>query len=235
MSPEQLLSETFVELADTLVTGFDVVDLVHTLATRCVELTDVDSAGIMLADVDGSLRLIGSSSERAQVVELLELQLAEGPCVESFRTGEQVYADLHGTDRWPTVAAEAIKHGFGSVVALPMRLRGSAIGAVNLFRTQRSEPTTRDLVVCRALADVATIGLLQERAVREARILADQLQSALNSRIVVEQAKGVLAERLGVDLNAAFALLRAHSRRNNLMLGEVARSVVEGRVALDEL
>src|SRR5689334_2111815 len=123
MTRERRLSETFVELADTLVTGFDVVDLVHTLAERCVELTDVDAAGIMLADPGGSLRVIGSSSERMRMLELLELQLSEGPCVESFHTGRPVYADLHRTDRWPTIRVAAIDSGFGSVVALPMRLR----------------------------------------------------------------------------------------------------------------
>lgn len=235
MTREQRLSETFVELADTLVTGFDVVDRVHVLAARCVELTDVDAAGIMLADPGGSLRVMGSSSERVRLLAVLELRLADGPGVESFHAGEPVYADLHSTDRWPAVRAAAISSGFGSVVALPMRLRSTAMGALNLFRTARDALPEPDLALCRALADVATIGLLQERAVREARALAEQLQSALNTRIVVEQAKGVLAERLGLDMNAAFVLLREYARRHNQLIGEVARAAVEGRLRSADL
>jgi GAF domain-containing protein len=231
MKRERLLSETFVELADTLVADFDVVEFVHVLADRCVDLTDVDAAGIMLADASGTLHVIGSSSERIHVLELLEIQTAEGPCLEAFDSGGLVYADLHATELWPTVRPAAVESGFGSVMALPMRLRSESIGALNLFRTSRADPDPADVAVCRALADVATIALVQERSLRESRAMADQLQSALNTRIVVEQAKGVLAERAQVDVNLAFTLLRSYARKNNLLLGDVARAVVEGRVA----
>jgi len=230
MNRERLLSQTFVELADTLVTDFDVVDLVHVLATRCVDLTDVDAAGIMLADPGGTLHVIGSSSERIRVLELLEVQNSEGPCLDSFRTGKPVYADLHATDLWPTVRPAALDSGFGSVVALPMRLRTESIGALNLFRNARGELDAGEVALCRAFADVATIALVQERTVRRSRAIADQLQSALNTRIVVEQAKGVLSERAGVDMNVAFDLLRTYARNNNLLLGDVARALLEGRI-----
>lgn len=230
MNRERLLSETFVELADTLVTDFDVLDLVHVLATRCVDLTDVDEAGIMLSDGDGMLHVIGSSSERMRNLELLEVQNDSGPCLDAFATGQTVFADLHETDLWPSITAAALSSGFGSVLALPMRLRSEAIGALNLFRVSRERPDDADVAICRALADVATIGLLQERSVREARVLADQLQSALNTRIVVEQAKGVLSERAGIDMNVAFDLLRTYARTRNLRLGDVARDVVSGDV-----
>lgn len=233
MNRERLLSETFVELADTLVTDFDVLDLVHVLAIRCVDLTDVDEAGIMLSDGDGALHVIGSSSERMRHLELLEVQNDSGPCLDAFSTGQTVFADLHETDLWPSITAAALDSGFGSVLALPMRLRSESIGALNLFRVSRDRPDDGDVAICRALADVATIGLLQERTVREARVLADQLQSALNTRIVVEQAKGVLAERAGVDMNVAFDLLRSYSRSRNLRLGDVARGVVSGDVPAD--
>lgn len=235
MDREQRLSDTFVELADTLVTGFDIVDLIHTLTQRCVELTDVDAAGIMLADGSGTLHVIGSSSERSRLLELLEVQSAEGPCLDAFRDGETVVADFSDAERWPTVAPEAVRSGFGSVVALPMRLRHEAIGALNLFRNDPAPLPAADVAICRALADVATIGLLQERAVREARLLADQLQSALNTRVVLEQAKGVLAERSGIDVDVAFDVMRVYARRVNRPLGEVARDVVEGRLSPGQL
>lgn len=230
MNRERLLTQTFVELADTLVTDFDVVDLVHVLATRCVELTDVDAAGIMLADPGGTLHVIGSSSERMRLLELLEIQNAEGPCLDSFHNGTDVYADLHDTDLWPTVTPAAVGSGFGSVIALPMRLRSESIGALNLFRAGREPLDPSEVALCRALADVATIALVQERTLRQTRVVADQLQSALNTRIVVEQAKGVLAERAGLDMNDAFTLLRTHARNNNLRLGDLARDVVEGNI-----
>jgi transcriptional regulator with GAF, ATPase, and Fis domain len=230
MNRERLLTQTFVELADTLVTDFDVVDLVHVLATRCVDLTDVDAAGIMLADPSGTLHVIGSSSERIRVLELLEVQISEGPCLDSFHSGQPVYADLHTSELWPTVRPAAVESGFGSVVALPMRLRSESIGALNMFRTSRTEPDPGEIALCRALADVATIALVQERTVRQSRAVAGQLQAALNTRIVVEQAKGVLSERSGIDMNVAFDRMRAYARNSNLLLGDVARAVVEGRV-----
>src|SRR5687768_6301841 len=135
MNREQLLTQTFVELADTLVTGFDIVELLHTLATRCVDLTDVDAAGIMLADENGTLRVVSSSSERIYLLELFELQNAEGPCLDAYNTASPVMADLLDTDQWPLLRAEAVHNGYRSVVALPMRLRSESIGALNLFRT----------------------------------------------------------------------------------------------------
>lgn len=234
MNRERLLSETFVELADTLVADFDVVEFVHVLATRCVDLTDVDAAGIMLADATGTLHVMGSSSERIHVLELLEIQNAEGPCLDSYHSGGTVFADLHETDLWPTVRPAAVDSGFGSVMALPMRLRTESIGALNLFRNRREDLDAGDVAICRALADVATIALVQERSLRESRAVADQLQSALNTRIVVEQAKGVLSERVQVDMKLAFTLLRSYARENNLLLGDVARAVVDGRLAASD-
>lgn len=233
MNREELLTQTFVELADTLVTDFDIVDLLHTLALRCVDLTDVDAAGIMLADENGTLRVVGSSSERMYLLELLELQNAEGPCLDAYREEQTVVADLLETDRWPALREEAVRNGFRSVVALPMRLRSESIGALNLFRNEPGMLPDSDVALCRALADIATIGLLNERAVREARLLAEQLQSALHTRVVIEQAKGVVAERTGSEMDEAFVWLRDHARRNNLRIGDVARGVVERRITVE--
>jgi len=225
------LNRTFVELADTLVNHFDVTEFLHTLASRCVELFAVDAAGLMLADERGTLRVVGSSNEQTRMLELFEIQSHEGPCPDSYRTGQTVIEeDLEHAQRWPLFREEALGAGFRAALAVPMRLRDDIIGALNLFRAQPGGLDQDDLTACRALADVATIALIQERALREARLLSDQLQAALNSRVVIEQAKGVLAALANVDMDTAFKLLRGHARANNLLLASVARDVTEGRL-----
>ena len=236
MNREAELSKVFVELADTLVADFDVVDFLHTLTLRCVDLFDVDAAGLMLADPLGVLRVVAASSERVELLELFELQNEEGPCLECYHAGSTVIADdLTRDSAWPKFSHEARTSGFRAVQAVPLRLRGDVIGALNLFRSQPGRLDDHQGSVCQAVADVATIGLLQERAVREARILAEQLNVALTSRVVIEQAKGILSERRSVDMDGAFRLLRGHARHHNLRLAEVARDVIEGRLVSDEL
>jgi transcriptional regulator with GAF, ATPase, and Fis domain len=227
---EQLLAATFVELADTLVADFDVVEFLHGLAEACVRLLEVDAAGLMLADQRGSLRVVASSSEQARLVELLQLQYAQGPCLECFQSGRPVSeADLAGAGgRWPSFAPAAAGAGFAAVQALPMRLRDEVIGAMNLFRKVPGGLDETGLRVGQALADVATIGLLQERNFRHQEVLAEQLQGALNSRVAIEQAKGMLAERLGLDLGHAFELLRGQARAQNRRLAELADAVADG-------
>jgi transcriptional regulator with GAF, ATPase, and Fis domain len=227
---EQLLAATFVELADTLVADFDVVDFLHGLADRCVRLLDVDAAGLMLADQRGSLRVIASSTEQARLVELFQLQHEEGPCLECFQTGVPVSeADLATAgQRWPSFAPAAFDAGFGAVQALPMRLRNEVIGAMNLFMKAPGGLDETGLRVGQALADVATIGLLQERNFRHQEVLSEQLQGALNSRIAIEQAKGMLAQRLDLDMGQAFELLRGQARMQNRRLAELASAVAAG-------
>src|SRR5665213_1271144 len=210
---EATLARTLVRLADTLVADFDVVDLLTILADRCVEVLEVDAAGLMLVAPDGDLRVMASSSEAMRVLELFELQAEEGPCLDCYRTGQPVVnqdlAKLNG--RWPRFAAEALAAGFQSVHALPLRLRGTVIGAPNLFHVSPGEMQDADIEAAQALADVATIGILHHRAALDATILNDQLQNALNSRIVIEQAKGMVAEREGLGMEQSFARLRAHA------------------------
>jgi transcriptional regulator with GAF, ATPase, and Fis domain len=229
----ELLSGTFVELADTMVADFDVIDFLHILTDRSVSLLAVSAAGVMLADPRGELRVAAASSEAAELMELFQLQNDEGPCLDCFRTGRPVTAaDLTGPDqRWPQFAAAAARAGFRVVEALPMRLRNEVIGALNLFGAAAEPLSPADLRVGQALADVATIGLLQERAVRRVETVAEQLQGALNSRVVVEQAKGKLAERLSIDMDAAFGLLRAYARNSNQRLTDVARNFVDSATA----
>ena len=227
---EQMLAATFVELADTLVADFDVVDFLHGLADRAVQLLDVDAAGLMLTDQRGSLRVIASSSEQARLVELFQLQHDQGPCLECFQTGVPVAEpDLAAASRrWPSFAPAAMEAGFASVQALPMRLRDEVIGAMNLFTQTPGRLDETGLRVGQALADVATIGLLQERNLRHQEVLAEQLQGALNSRVVIEQAKGVLAERLSLDMGQAFEQLRGQARLQNRRLTELAGTVADG-------
>jgi GAF domain-containing protein len=237
MSREDLLSRTFVELADTLVDAFDVVDLLTLLVDRCVEILDVSAAGLMLVAPEGDLRLAASSSEAMRVVELFELQSQEGPCLDCYRTGQPVLnEDLAAADsRWPNLAPVALDAGFRSVHALPMRLRGRTIGALNLFRTDLGSFEATDAVAGQALADVATIALLQHRATLEAQVLNQQLNDALNSRILIEQAKGMLAERASLDMDQAFARLRNHARNHDLRLADVAQSFIEGTLTTSAL
>jgi GAF domain-containing protein len=226
------LAQTFVELADTLVAGYDLMDFLHTLTERCVELLDVDAAGLLLADGRGALRLIAASTEQARLAELFQIQNDEGPCVDCFRSGQAVIiSDIRTGDTatlWPRFAPAALKMGFASVHAIPMRLRDQVIGTLNLFR---SAPNGLDPAVARAaraLVDVATIGILQERAVRQQELLAEQLQSALNSRVVIEQAKGILAERHQVTPSQAFSMLRQYARNHNRPLTALATDVIHG-------
>ncbi len=234
---ELLLARTFVDLVDTLVDDFDAVDLLTLVADRCVEVLDVSAAGLMLASPEGDLRVVAFSSEAVRVVELFELQSAEGPCLDAYRSGSalvnQVLTDVSG--RWPNFTPVAIEAGFKSVHAIPMRLRGDVIGALNLFRAEEGELEELDIVAAQALADVATIAILHHRAASEALTVNEQLTHALNSRIVIEQAKGVLAERIGIDVNLAFSRLRKYARDHNVRLADVARGVVDGSLKAEAL
>lgn len=230
MAREALLARTLVELADTLVADFDVVELLTLLADRCVDVLDVGAAGLMLVNPDGELRVMASSSEAMRMLELFELQAQEGPCLECFASGAPVACrDLaEATGRWPRFTPEAVAAGFHAVQSLPMRLRGTVIGALNLFLVDPREMPRADVDAAQALADVATIAILQHRAAIEGQVLSAQLTQALNSRIVIEQAKGMVAERTGSDMEQAFDMLRAHARDNNLRLADVAREVIDG-------
>jgi GAF domain-containing protein len=237
LTNQSTLVRTLVQLADTLVADFDVVELLTMLADRCVEVLDVDAAGLMLVAPDGDLRVMASSSETMRVLELFEIQAQEGPCLDCYRTGlpvvNQDLSAAHG--RWPRFAAEAQAAGFQSVHALPMRVRGSIIGALNLFHAEPGSMQQQDMEAAQALADVATVGILQHRAAHEAQILNEQLQRALSSRVVIEQAKGMVAEREGLTMEGAFATLRNYARSHNRRLVDVANDVIEGALDVSEM
>lgn len=231
------LAEAFVDLADTLVSDYDVTDLLYRLVEHCVRLLGVDEAGLLLTDQRGALNVMASSDERTRLLELLQLQADEGPCLECFRTGNPVsVADLREvTQRWPQFAPAALAGGYLAVHAVPMRLREQVIGALNLFSTTTGELADEGLHVGRALADVATIGLLQERTIHRGETVIEQLEGALHSRVLIEQAKGVLAERGGLDMDDAFRRLRGHARATNTQLVSLARDLVDGRLDTTEI
>lgn len=230
---KEAATSALVDLAGALVDDFDVAEVLQLLTDRCVSVLEVDASGVLLADQEGELRIAASSSERAQLLELFQLQSGQGPCLECYRTGSPVSVDDLGAadGRWPRFAPAARAAGYHSVHALPMRLHGNAIGGLNLFGADGHEELSPDhLRWARALADVATITIVQGRAVRRHEAVTEQLQTALHSRVVIEQAKGLIAGRLEVELERAFDLLRSRARRTNRRLSELAHDVTAGRI-----
>lgn len=228
MISAERLSDVFVEVADTLVADFDLIDFLHNLTERASSISDALAVGILLADQHGVLQFIAASNEQARLLELFELQKSEGPCFDCFQTGRPVVnSDLaSATERWPVFAPKANDAGMGSVHAIPMRLRETVIGAMNIFGSGSARFDEADIRIVQALADVATIAILQERNVTRAETLTEQLYDALNSRVVIEQAKGALSRIRGVTADEAFKLLRRHARDNQLRLIEVCRAVL---------
>lgn len=230
MTREGAVIRSLVEMADTLVDDFDVVDMLTRLADRCVTVLGVSAAGVMLASPTGDLRLVASSSEAMRILELFELQSQEGPCLDAFRTGERVeheHIDA-GSPRWPRFSMVAAEAGFQSVFALPLRLRDRTVGALNLFNFERTPIDEEDLIVLEAFADLAAISVVQHRAATETQLINEQLAQALSSRILIEQAKGVIFERAGVDMAEAFERLRKYARDHNLRLTAVAQAAIDG-------
>jgi transcriptional regulator with GAF, ATPase, and Fis domain len=226
---ETSLSDVFVELADTLVDDFDVMDFMHVLTERCVQVLGISAAGLLLADHAGALQVVAASSEPCRSLEAFQVQTGEGPCLECFASGQPVaVTDLSRSERWPLFASAAIELGFASMHAVPMRLRAETIGALSFFMVECGGLPESAQRLGRALADVATIGLLQQRAIHHRDLLAEQLQTALSSRIVIEQAKGILAERLHVDVDQAFVLLRRGARSHHRRLSDLAYAIVSG-------
>ncbi|MFS8096974.1 GAF and ANTAR domain-containing protein [Lentzea alba] len=234
---ESRLLQAFVQLADTLVDDYDVVDVLHLLVDHCVQLLDATAAGLMLSDQRGGLRVVAYTSAQTRMLELFQLQASEGPCLDCVHSGEPVLVgDLSAeTLRWPKFAPLAIEEGFASVHAVPMRLRRETIGTLNLFRRETGLLGDEDLLVVRALADTATIGILQERAIRRSEVVTEQLQTALNSRVVIEQAKGVLAFAGNLEMEQAFNALRGYARNGGRRLADVARELVVGELRPEEL
>ncbi|MEV5966478.1 GAF and ANTAR domain-containing protein [Kribbella sp. NPDC051952] len=230
------MREVLIELADTLVEDFDIIDFLDRLADHCSELLGVSACGILVVDHHGVLNMVAASSEQARLVELVQLQNSEGPCLEALTTGRPVqHPDLReGNSRWPRFATAAVDAGYLSVQALPMRLRDTVLGAVNLFGSTVGPLDDDTIALGQALADTATIGIVHQRAMARHEVVTEQLQTALNSRILIEQAKGFLSHSLGLGVDEAFAVLRSYARGNNRRLTDVAEDIVEDRLTIPD-
>ncbi len=237
MTRESLLVSTLVELADNLVDNYDIIDILTLLSDRCVETIDASSAGVMLARPGGNLQYIASSSESMKALELFQIQVNEGPCVDCYATGVAIvnHELLDSDETWPNFTPRAMARGYRSVHCLPLRLRGQTIGALNLFRSGVGLLSPEDVMVAQGFADVATIAILQHQSSLSARLLNEQLNFALNSRIVIEQAKGMISQSAHCDMDLAFERLRGHARNHNVRLTDVASRIVEGTLDLGEL
>lgn len=225
--------------ADTLVSEFDVSELFYRLVESCTQLADADEAGLLLMDKEGKLGIAAATSQSTHLVELLQLQTSEGPCLDAFRSGQSVQtgplASERAEARWPRFAPMAASAGFHSVVAVPMRLRDSVLGSLNLFRIGPGEATDRDVTSAQVLADLATIAIVQDRVVEDARIVIDQLQTALDTRVSIEQAKGIIAARSDLDVTTAFERIRSYARSSNSRLSEVSARIITGELSHEAL
>jgi hypothetical protein len=225
---EAAIIDAFVHLSDTLVEDYDVIEFLHFLSERCVELTDIDEVGVMVGALPGRLHAVAASTERSYLLELFEVQNEDGPCLDAFRGGVDVSAEdlSEESDRWPIFTPRAVDAGFASVHSVPMRLRNEVIGAVNLLCVERGAMSPSDARLVRALSDIATVGILQQRTISEMGVVNNGLTTALNSRIRIEQAKGVLAERAGTTVDEAFVLIRDYARGRQLGLTGVCEDIV---------
>ena len=230
MDRYEQLAHAFIGLADTLVADYDVIELAQQLIDNSMMLLPIAAAGIVLADIQGEMRVFASSSEQTRLLELLQLEADVGPCLLAYRTGKAVLVDDLNVDpqRWPAFAQQAAEYNYRSVSALPLRLRDERVGALNLFRAEAGALSSANVAIGQALADVAAIGILHQRIVTHSDVVNQQLQSALNTRVIIEQAKGVIAERGSLDMDGAFGLLRSYARRTQQRLADLARAVVEG-------
>jgi hypothetical protein len=237
MDRYERLANAFVDLADTLVADYDVIELAQQLIDSSMTLLPIAAAGILLGDSSGELHVFASSSEQTRLLELLQVEADVGPCLEAYRTGQPVLVDDLEAEaaRWPVFAERAVEYNFVALTALPLRLRSERVGALNLFRNDAGPMSAADVAVGQALADVATIGILHQRVLTRSELVNQQLQTALNTRLIIEQAKGVLAERGAIDMDRAFNLLRAHARRTNRRLVDLSRDVVDGADTTDVL
>lgn len=231
---EQKVTAAFVAVADTLIDSYDMVDLLHTLVGVCADVLDTDAGGLMLGDSTGRMQLVASTSESAELVEVLQINAGSGPCLDCFASGTSVtVGDIAATgERWPDFRDAALSRGFRSVHATPLRLRGTVLGTMNLFSSRLGELNDADIAVSQALADVATIGILRERSIQDSGIVAEQLQRALHSRVLVEQAKGAVAQMTGISPDEAFGILRKYARDHNLSLGAVCGGLLDRTLEL---
>ena len=228
MMRQTQLVEYFVHVADTLLEDFDLVDLLHDLTVNAALVSGAASAGLVLLDHQDRVRYMAASNEEGRLLELFQIQNGDGPCLDAIRGGRPVVnADLgEAADRWPQFAPAARAAGFQSVHAFPLRLGGQTMGALNIFGAEHSRFDPEEVRLVQGLADIATIAIVQERSRHPVEIVTEQLQTALNSRIVIEQAKGALARSESITPAQAFEVLRETARHTHQKISDVARSVI---------
>lgn len=226
------IAEAFASMASTWTEDFDVFELIARLVESCVDLGVADAAGVLMLDHDRELQMMGSSDESSRLVELYELAVHEGPCSEVLTTNAALFADIGEIrTRWPRCAVAVSAAGYVEVAAFPMRRRDRVIGSLNLFRSATPRMSEEEAGIAQALADVATAGLLLQRALLVSRGLSEQLQAAFDTRLVIEQAKGILAEYSHNDMDEAFRALRSYARASHLKLGAVAEWLVHRQLS----
>ncbi|MER0429743.1 GAF and ANTAR domain-containing protein [Streptomyces microflavus] len=239
MSREQQLTDVFLNTADSLVSDFDILDFLQQFTVHCTALLDVATAGVLLGDERGRLQLLAASDENTRMLEVFAARHEQSPCVECYRSGQPVpHIDLTEPDalrRWPEFTKAARERGFAAVHAFPLRLRGDVVGALGLFRTTPDPLGQQDVLLAQAMADMATIAVLQQRTLAQSETERSQLQYALTSRVIVEQAKGVLAERWQVNMDDAFTAMRSYARNHQLRLTEIAKEIAEGTLDTDQI
>src|SRR3954462_10298523 len=233
--PPDMFAAVFGDIAEALLQDdLDLIDVLDQLLTACLSMLDIDAAAVVLDDQKGHLIPVASSNEEAALVDLFQLRMNQGPCLDAIRGNETVTSDdlERDHDRWPAFCDAALEIGFRSVMAVPMRQNGNTIGGLNMFSNRSGDLSDGRLRLATALTHLATLAIFHQQSARRSAELADQLQHALNSRVVIEQAKGVIAERLGVGMEAAFDRIRRYARDHNRKLGEVAAAVIKGEVSL---
>ena len=227
---EKLTTAAFIEVANALASDYDVGEFLHMLVGRCSEALNSDAVSVLLEAQEGTLQLAAATSERMRELEDLEIRLGQGPCVETYRQGAPVSAgDMRKEqDRWPATAPKAMEIGLLAVNAFPLKVDGDSVGAFNVYREAAGALSDEELRLTQAFADVATVGILRDRKVSEAERRAEQLQGALDSRVLIEQAKGVLAERQGISTELAFDMIRRYARNHHRKLRGVCQQIIAG-------
>jgi GAF domain-containing protein len=229
---EARVAKAFIRTTSALMTPYDIVELLSTLMATCTDIFGLEAGGILIADVVGDLELVASTSEEASIVETMVIGAGAGPCIDAYVRGEIVtVADIAvDAEEWPQFRSTALAQGFRSVHAVPMRIRGEVVGVMALLGTHAGRLPADDLEAAQSLADIATLGIIHERSFRQPHAITEQLHLALDTRILIEQAKGVLAQSGGLTMDAAFDALRQYARQNELTLREVADRVVNLRI-----
>jgi GAF domain-containing protein len=231
---EARLGRLSVDLVNTLTTDFDLYSLLDKLLAGCRELLDISEAGLVLADENGTLHVMAATTESAGHLEALQLQVEEGPAIKAFLGGEVVVIiDIADSVEWPQFREVALREGYRAVHAIPLRVGENSLGAMCLLSREPGDLNEVDALAGQALADIASIGIVNYRLYSKRETIAEQLQTALNSRVVIEQAKGVIANTYGISPDEAFVRLRRYSRERGERIRDVAQKVVSARCFAD--